>query len=152
MKRPIKLAARPEGLTFSTPKSALDRWDPTLAAAKPAAPEEAEIAILGQIGPEDWGGIDSRMIKRALAQVGNVPLRVVLNSPGGDAVEGIAIYNLLAEHPGKVTMHVIGEAASAGSVIAMAGDKIDDAVALFEAIGAMGAMPEKPKEYQLLFV
>lgn len=121
----ISLAAKPSGLTFRTPQSALDRWDPTLVAMKAASPEDGEIQILGQIGPEMWGGIDSNMVAVALKAIGRAPLRVVLNSPGGDAIEGIAIYNLLAEHPAKVTIHVVGEAASAGSVIAMAGDRIE---------------------------
>jgi HK97 family phage major capsid protein len=121
----INLADRPSGLTFRTPQSALDRWDPTLVAMKAAAPEDGEIQILGQIGPEMWGGIDANMVAVALKAIGRAPLRVVLNSPGGDAIEGIAIYNLFAEHPAKVTMHVVGEAASAGSVIAMAGDRIE---------------------------
>jgi ATP-dependent Clp protease protease subunit len=40
---------------------------------------------------------------------------VTLNSPGGDAFEGIAIYNLLRDHPGTITCKVIGMAASAAS-------------------------------------
>lgn len=124
-RKKISLGARPSGLTFRTPQSALDRWDPTLVAMKAASPEDGEIQILGQIGPEMWGGIDSNMVASALKAIGRAPVRVVLNSPGGDAIEGIAIYNLFAEHPAKVTMHVVGEAASAGSVIAMAGDRIE---------------------------
>jgi len=49
---------------------------------------------------------------------------VTINSPGGDAFEGIAIYNLLREHGGKVTVNVLGLAASAASIVAMAGDSI----------------------------
>ena len=49
---------------------------------------------------------------------------VNINSPGGDFFEGVAIYNLLREHQGRVTVQVMGLAASAASVIAMAGDQI----------------------------
>lgn len=49
---------------------------------------------------------------------------VNINSPGGDMFEGLAIYNLLREYQGKVTVKVLGIAASAASVIAMAGDDI----------------------------
>src|SRR5690625_4462525 len=49
---------------------------------------------------------------------------VNINSPGGDFFEGVAIYNMLREHPHKVTVQVMGLAASAASVIAMAGDEI----------------------------
>lgn len=47
-----------------------------------------------------------------------------LNSPGGDFFEGVAIYNLLREDPRKVTVRILGLAASAASVIAMAGDEV----------------------------
>jgi phage terminase large subunit-like protein len=70
-----------------------------------------------------------RMFRRlvdevALKAIGKAPVLVTINSPGGDAFEGIAIYNLLREHQGKITCNVIGLAASAGSIIAMAGDEI----------------------------
>src|SRR5678815_4960847 len=97
----IILGAKPSGLTFQTPQSALERWDPTLVAMKAAVPEDGEIQILGQIGPEMWGGIDANMVAGALKAIGRAPVRVVLNSPGGDAIEGIAIYNLFAEHQAK---------------------------------------------------
>ncbi|EMR16018.1 ClpP protease [Klebsiella quasipneumoniae] len=49
---------------------------------------------------------------------------VNINSPGGDMFEGLAIYNLLREYEGRVTVKVLGIAASAASIIAMAGDDI----------------------------
>jgi ATP-dependent Clp protease protease subunit len=51
------------------------------------------------------------------------PVEVQINSPGGDMFEGIAIYNVLREHPQEITVKVMGMAASAASIIAMAGDK-----------------------------
>jgi ATP-dependent Clp protease protease subunit len=59
-----------------------------------------------------------------LRSIGNGAVTVKINSPGGDMFEGIAIYNLLREHPAKVTIDVMGWAASAASIIAMAGDEI----------------------------
>ena len=53
-----------------------------------------------------------------------LPVLDNLNSPGGDFFEGMAIYNLLREHKAKVTIRVLGVAASVASVIAMAGDEI----------------------------
>ncbi|HCF5801664.1 TPA: Clp protease ClpP, partial [Pseudomonas aeruginosa] len=55
---------------------------------------------------------------------GDVDVTVNINSPGGDVFEGLAIYNLLREHKGKVSVNIIGLAASAASFIAMAGDEI----------------------------
>jgi ATP-dependent protease ClpP protease subunit len=47
-----------------------------------------------------------------------------INSPGGSAWDGYAIYNALKAHPATVTAHIVGVAASAASFIAMAGDEI----------------------------
>lgn len=49
---------------------------------------------------------------------------VWINSPGGDCIAAAQIYNMLSEYPGKVTVKVDGLAASAASVIAMAGDEV----------------------------
>jgi len=51
-------------------------------------------------------------------------ITVRLNSPGGDVFDGLAIFNLLKEHPAKVTVKVDGYAASSASIIAMAGDEV----------------------------
>ncbi len=47
-----------------------------------------------------------------------------INSPGGDCVAAAQIYNMLSEYPGKITVKIDGLAASAASVIAMAGDEV----------------------------
>nr|WP_309137759.1 head maturation protease, ClpP-related [Pseudomonas sp. L13] len=47
-----------------------------------------------------------------------------MNSPGGDMFEGLAIYNLLRDYSGKVAIKVLGLAASAASIVAMAGDEV----------------------------
>ena len=49
---------------------------------------------------------------------------VWINSPGGDCVAAAQIYNMLVDYPGKVTVKIDGIAASAASVIAMAGTKV----------------------------
>ncbi|ETF00686.1 Clp protease [Advenella kashmirensis W13003] len=51
-------------------------------------------------------------------------MTVNINSPGGDMFEGLAIYNTLREHKGKITVKILGLAASAASIIAMAGDEV----------------------------
>ncbi len=55
---------------------------------------------------------------------GNGNISVWINSPGGDMVTGAQIYNLIKDYKGKVTVKIDGLAASAASVIAMAGDEI----------------------------
>lgn len=49
-------------------------------------------------------------------------ITIRLNSPGGDAFEGIEIYNYLKNHPSNITIEVTALAASAASIIAMAAD------------------------------
>lgn len=51
-------------------------------------------------------------------------MTVWLNSPGGDCVAAAQIYNMLKEYPGNVTIKIDGIAASAASLIAMAGDEV----------------------------
>lgn len=102
----------------------LDKWNPAIAAA---APSDNSISILDAIG-EDFltgGGVTSKRISGALRAIGEKDVVVNVNSPGGDFFEGVAIYNMLRAHPAKVTVRVVGMAASAASVIAMAGDEIE---------------------------
>ncbi|WP_175768500.1 head maturation protease, ClpP-related [Burkholderia cenocepacia] len=102
----------------------LARWQPEIRAA--AGDDVGGITINGAIG-ETWdgAGVTSNRIAAALRNIGaGVPVVVNLNSPGGDFFEGVAIYNLLRQHDAEVTVNVMGLAASAASVIAMAGDKI----------------------------
>lgn len=55
---------------------------------------------------------------------GDGDITVWINSPGGDTVAAAQIYNMLIDYPGKVTVKIDGIAASAASVIAMAGEKV----------------------------
>lgn len=124
----IRLEAKPEGLKFRPPASARARFDPLVSAAVKLAATKAdgEIEVLGEIGDSGWGMeyTTAKMVKDQLKAIGKAPVLVTINSPGGDAFEGIAIYNLLREHGAKVTVNVLGLAASAASIIAMAGDTI----------------------------
>jgi len=85
--------------------------------------ETNELFIDGVIGA-DWTGegITASNVGSALALLKGRPT-VRINSPGGSADEGIAIYNLLKRHPGGVDTHNESIAASAASVIFLAGDK-----------------------------
>lgn len=92
-----------------------------------AGDEDARtIGIYDAIGQDFWTGegVTAKRIAAALRNMGKGPVTVYLNSPGGDMFEGLAIYNMLREHDGEVTVKVLGLAASAASIIAMAGDKV----------------------------
>jgi ATP-dependent Clp protease protease subunit len=109
---------------FDLRPEALERWVPELRAA--AADDGASISIYDAIGADVWTGegITAKRIGGILRGMTGKDVTVNINSPGGDFFEGVAIYNLLREHQGKVTVKVMGLAASAASVIAMAGDEI----------------------------
>ena len=109
---------------FDLRPDAVDRWEPAVC-AKAGGDAEASISIYDSIG-ENWEGtgITSKRISAALRSIGAKDVVVNINSQGGDFFEGMATYNLLREHQGKVTVRVLGVAASVASVIAMAGDEI----------------------------
>ncbi|HBA7550976.1 TPA: Clp protease ClpP [Escherichia coli] len=82
----------------------------------------AEISIYEEIG---GFGITAKQFTedlKALGDVSHINLRI--HSPGGDVFEGIAIYNLLRNHPADITVYIDGVAASMASVVAMAGDRV----------------------------
>lgn len=85
--------------------------------------QEAKLYIYGVIGSwlDDNEDLD---IKRKLNRIDAETIHVHINSPGGSAFDGVAISNLLRNHPAEIIVHIDGWAASAASVIAMAGDKI----------------------------
>lgn len=87
-------------------------------------PQEGIMTLNGVIG-EDWygGGITSAMVQQASDEMRGKTIQVRINSVGGVADEGIAIYNILRRHPGGVHTVVESLAASAASVIALAGNK-----------------------------
>lgn len=108
---------------FDARPDALERWRPEIRAA---AEGENSISMYEAIG-EGWDGtgVTVKRVAGALRSLGATSdVQVNINSPGGDFFEGVAIYNTLREHKGKVTVRVMGLAASAASVIAMAGDEI----------------------------
>ena len=87
--------------------------------------EQRELTINGTIADESWWDDDvtPEMFRSELNQ-GNGDIVVWINSPGGDCFAASQIYTMLTEYPGKVTIKIDGIAASAASVIAMAGDEV----------------------------
>ena len=88
--------------------------------------DEPELYIYEQIG-FDWmsgEGVSAMQFTQQLNTLDGKDLTVRINSPGGDVFDGVAIYNQLREYPGHVHVIVDGIAASAASIIAMAGDRI----------------------------
>lgn len=120
---PVAPAGRPcARVTCETLPSALDRWDGGI---KAAGNDDNSISVFDVIGQDYWGeGVTAKRIAGALRAMNGADVTVNINSPGGDMFEGLAIYNILREYEGRVTVKVLGIAASAASIIAMAGDDI----------------------------
>jgi ATP-dependent protease ClpP protease subunit len=86
-----------------------------------------EVLIYDEIGANFWtgDGITDKDIKRQIDEADPKKVLVCINSPGGDAFQGIGIYGVLKNCGRPVSVRVDGIAASAASIIAMAGDDIE---------------------------
>lgn len=117
---------------FTTP-SAFERWSEEAAGIRALETGDNVITMFDMIGEDFWsgGGITAKGVAAQLRAIGDRPVEVQINSPGGDMFEGIAIYNVLREHQQPVTVKIMGMAASAASIIAMAGDTIEIGAASF---------------------
>ena len=117
------LANKPKSIQTALKPEVLARWNNQVLAES----DDTTISIYEIIGEDFWTGegMTAKRMSGILRSIGDKPVTVMINSPGGDVFEGIAIYNILKEHKQHVTVKVVGLAASAASVIAMAGDTIE---------------------------
>ena len=113
----------PHGLPRDVYSEMLENWQPNIQARSTS---NNEINIYDVIGKTyDGEGVTLKRIDAALRSIGhNKDASININSPGGDYFMGVGIYSRLLEHKGKITVKILGMAASAASVIAMAGDEI----------------------------
>ena len=87
---------------------------------------EPDILVLsGEISDETWFGdeVTPKMFKADLDKCKG-DITVWINSPGGDVFAAAQIYNMLMDYPGGVTVKIDSLAASAASVVAMAGTEV----------------------------
>ena len=119
-----------------TKSTILDKWGEESAGIRAAGDGDNIVKMFDVIGEDFWtgGGITAKKVSAQLRAIGDRPVEVQINSPGGDMFEGIAIYNVLREHSQDITVKVMGMAASAASIIAMAGDRIEIGAASFMMI------------------
>lgn len=89
------------------------------------SPTERVLTLNGTIAEESWfdDDITPQLFKDELNS-GTGDITVWINSPGGDCVAAAQIYNMLMDYQGNVTVKIDGIAASAASVIAMAGNTV----------------------------
>ncbi len=86
---------------------------------------ERTLFLNGTIASESWFDDDvTPALFKSDLDSGKGPITVWINSPGGDVWAAAQIYNMLLSYSGKVTVKIDGLAASAASVIAMAGDEV----------------------------
>lgn len=87
--------------------------------------EERTLYLNGEISDETWYGdeVVPKMFRNEL-MAGTGDVTVWINSPGGDVFAAAQIYNMLMDYTGKITVKIDGLAASAASVIAMAGGEV----------------------------
>lgn len=128
-----------------TKPSVLERWASDSAGIRAVAQGDNVITMFDDIGQDLWtgGGVTAKGVSAQLRAIGDRPVECQINSAGGDVFEGFAIYNVLREHPQAITVKIMGMAASAASVIAMAGDTIEIGASAFLMIhncwcGAVG--------------
>jgi ATP-dependent Clp protease protease subunit len=100
-------------------------WNWKVKAATETAPEERTLFLNGTIAEDSWydDDVTPALFKDELMS-GSGNITVWINSPGGDCVAAAQIYNMLMDYPHDVTVKIDGIAASAASVIAMAGTKV----------------------------
>jgi len=128
----MPLPARQDVQALTKPQ-VFDRWSADAAGIRALESGDNVITMFDVIGEDYWsgGGVTAKKVAAQLRAIGDRPVEVQVNSPGGDMFEGIAIYNVMREHPQPVTIKVMGMAASAASIIAMAGDTLEIGAASF---------------------
>ncbi|MDO4564708.1 MAG: Clp protease ClpP [Clostridia bacterium] len=86
---------------------------------------ERVLELYGTIAEETWfeDDVTPALFKEELMS-GSGPVTIWINSPGGDCVAASQIYGMLMDYKGKITVKIDGVAASAASVIAMAGTEV----------------------------
>lgn len=100
-------------------------WNWTNQEQTETAPAQRILTLNGTIAEESWfdDDVTPQLFKDDL-MAGAGDVTVWINSPGGDCIAAAQIYTMLKEYPGKVTVKIDGMAASAASVVAMAGDSV----------------------------
>lgn len=100
-------------------------WNWTNQAPTETEPEQRVLTLNGTIAEESWFDDDiTPQLFREELNAGSGDITVWINSPGGDCVAAAQIYNMLMDYRGSVTVKIDGIAASAASVIAMAGTRV----------------------------
>ncbi len=82
-----------------------------------------DVLVSAEADTDWWGGVSAEAFVKQLAGMSG-PINVRINSPGGDVFAGVAIANAIRQYPDQVTVYVDGLAASAASIVAVAGQNV----------------------------
>ena len=111
----INISDKLKDVRFDISEKALSKFNPNI---RMEVESDNDIEIFGEIDKWYYG---LEYLDYKLKEVGNKDVNILINSSGGSLFEGVAMHNRLKLHKGKVTVKVIGIAASSASIIAMAG-------------------------------
>lgn len=84
-----------------------------------------DIIVSDDVTAEFWGGISPEAFAKAIGVIEAPTIHLRINSPGGDVFAARAIEQAVRQHASRVVTHVDGYAASAASIIAIAGDEVE---------------------------
>lgn len=85
---------------------------------------EPTVYIYGVIvSDDDWGGVSAEAFARTMNSLTEPRIHVRIHSPGGDAFAGVAMAQIIKDHPSEIVVHVDGDAASAATFPVIAADK-----------------------------
>ena len=89
-----------------------------------AKDDQVAVMVFDGIVGDEWTETDARTFEHFLAENRDKDVEVRINSVGGLAYDGIAIYNALASHPMKTTAIITGQAASAAALLSQGADEV----------------------------
>lgn len=85
---------------------------------------EPTVYIYGVIvSDDDWGGVSAESFARELNSYTEPRIHVRIHSPGGDAFAGVAMAQVIKDHPSEIVVHIDGDAASAATFPVVAADR-----------------------------
>lgn len=106
----------------TTARSPFRRRAPNLSIVRNiAAPKTMDVLLYDEIG---FWGVTAKDFMTEWAAIDAETIHLRINSPGGDVFDGIAIANAVRNHPAHVVTHIDGLAASAASIVALAGKEV----------------------------
>jgi ATP-dependent Clp protease protease subunit len=123
MNRLLRLLADNRSLPHG--EGQLRRFEVKNATADEATVYVYDAIVSSQLEADFWGGVAAEPFVRAFNDISAPLIHLRINSPGGDVFAARAMETAVRQHKSAVLVHIDGYAASAASILAMAGDEIE---------------------------